>query len=147
MTKEKEPKPMGREPKPIDWDLVDKLLEAGCTGTEVAPYFNIHADTLYRRIQEEYGVTFTVYASEKQEKGNACLRHIQYLKAIGELTSGDNVQLVWLGKNRLKQKENPTELSISPETTKNFNTLMNQLDKAQQALKSEENSNSADSKS
>lgn len=92
---------MSRPEKEIDWKLVDTLLLAGCLGTEIAPNFDMHVKTFYYRVEEKYGMTFTAYSSEKKGKGEALLRKVQYDKAL----KGDNTMLVWLGKNRLKQRE------------------------------------------
>lgn len=93
--------PPHRPEKPIDWKIVDQLLLAGCTGTEIAANFDIHADTLYNRIQEKYGMTFTAFSAERRQKGESILRAKQYEKALEK----DNTMLIWLGKQRLNQKE------------------------------------------
>lgn len=92
----------GRPEKKIDWDKVDRLLMAGCKGTEIAPHFDMHVNTFYDRVLEKYNVNFTDYCSIKREQGESLLREKQFEKAL----KGDNVMLVWLGKNRLKQREN-----------------------------------------
>ncbi len=94
---------MGRPQIPIDWDYVDLLLEAGCKGQEIAGHFGIHPTTFYHRCEEHHDVPFSEYASERKQIGNSLLRLAQYEKAI----AGDNIQLLWLGKNRLEQKDNP----------------------------------------
>jgi hypothetical protein len=124
----------GRPEKPIDWELVDKLLIVGCSGTEIAPHFNIHPDTLYKRIEDKYNKSFTTYSAEMFEKGNSVLRQAQYDKAA----SGDNTMMVWLGKNRLKQRENPTELTVSNETVQTFKEVMAQVKSAQIERKEKE---------
>lgn len=93
---------MSRPEKPIDWAKVDQLLIAGCLGTEIAAHFDMHSHTFYDRVMGQYGVTFTDYCAEKRSKGDSLLRAKQYEKAL----QGDNVMLVWLGKVRLKQREN-----------------------------------------
>jgi len=129
----------GRAHKPIDWELVDKFLIAGCTGTEIAPHFNMHHQTFLDRVAKEKGMLFTDYAAEMFEKGNSILRNVQFEKAL----SGDNTMMVWLGKNRLKQRENPTELTVSNETVQSFKDIMNQVKAAQEAKKSEKEENSS----
>lgn len=94
--------PPHRPQIPIDWNVVDKWLEADCTGTQVAGMLGIHADTLYNRCQQDKGVTFTVYSNEKKSKGDAQLKIKQYSEAMG----GDRGMLIWLGKQRLGQREN-----------------------------------------
>ncbi len=95
------PKGHFRPEKPIDWKLVDQLLISGCLGNEIAAHFDMHPITFYHRVEREYGVSFTNYSSEKKGKGNSLLRHKQFQIAM----EGDKTMLVWLGKNRLGQKE------------------------------------------
>jgi AraC-like DNA-binding protein len=104
-------KKMGREPKPIDWDIVNELLEAGCTGTEIAANFHIHPDTLYNRVQKEFGITFTAYSAEYDEKGKSLIKLAQYEKALEK----DNSMLIWVGKQRMGQREpdSKSELDLS----------------------------------
>ena len=92
---------MVRPEKTIDWDRVDKLLEAGCHGTEICAHFDLTADRFYDRVKEKYGMSFTEYSQEKRQKGDSILRETQFNKAI----DGDNMMLIWLGKNRLGQKD------------------------------------------
>ena len=91
--------------KEIDWKKVDELLIGGCLGTEIAGFFGICADTLYKRTEKEKGMTFSAYSQEKNSKGDAILRAHQYAKALGLTDKGDNTLLIWLGKTRLKQSE------------------------------------------
>lgn len=92
----------GRTPKDIDWEKVDRLLEAGCSGVEIAPHFGVHYETLYDRAVKEKGVMWTVYSQGKKAKGNSNLRVKQYQEAM----KGDRGMLIWLGKQRLDQREN-----------------------------------------
>lgn len=134
---------MSRPEKPIDWKLVDELLIAGCMGTEIAPHFDMHYETLYRRVEEKFGIGFTEYSRQKRAQGDACLRKVQYDKAMG----GDNTLLVWLGKNRLAQKESHQEVSISAETLSGVGAVMSQIAEARlerQARKIEDKSSKAE---
>ncbi len=108
-----EKRPANRPLIPIDWKKANELMISGCMGTEVASFFGMSPDTFYRRVEDEFGVTFTQYLQEKRETGNSLLRTKQYQKAM----SGDNTLLVWLGKCRLKQRENDDrELSVKEQT-------------------------------
>lgn len=100
----------GRPEIEIDWKKVDFLLEADCTGTEVAAQLGIHPDTLYNRIVSKYGESFTDYSAKKKQKGESNLRAAQYQKAL----KGDNHMLIWLGKNRLKQRDKEETNSNQP---------------------------------
>ena len=120
---------MTRPEKPIDWERVDRLLMAGCKGTEIAPHFDMHPDTLYAQVQQKYGMIFTLYAAEKRQKGESNLREVQYKRAL----RGENTLLIWLGKNRLNQKENPDQGIIDPKTLEQFKAIMEMLNHAQSA--------------
>lgn len=91
----------GRHNIAINRKLLDKYLEAGCTVKESAPHFGVHEDTLYRYIERETGMLSSDYAAQMRAKGDAILKVVQHEKAL----SGDNTMLVWLGKNRLKQRD------------------------------------------
>lgn len=95
----------GRTLKPIDWEKVDQFLMAGCTGVEVAAYFDMHPDTFYIRCQKEQGVGFTEYCQQKRSKGDNLLKNAQYKNALG----GNTSMQIWLGKQRLGQKEPKNE--------------------------------------
>lgn len=99
------PKPIKRQAArpliPINWEKVDKFLEAGSTGVQIAALIGMHPETLYDRCAREKGVGFTEYRSEKLEKGNSQLLGIQYKLAM----QGDKAMLIWLGKNRLNQSD------------------------------------------
>ena len=118
---------MCRPFKPIDWVLVDKLLEAGCLGTEIAANFDMHPNTFYDRVVEKHGMSFTDYSCEKRARGQSILRATQYYKAIGESKKGDNTLLIWLGKQRLDQKENVQEIQVSGDIDEKFLALMAQF--------------------
>lgn len=93
--------------KPIDWDKVDKMLEADCSGREIAAYFCIHPDTLYNRAAERYEQPFSEYSHKMKLKGDTLIRQKQLDKAMD--AAGDNTMLIWLGKQRLDQRDKPKE--------------------------------------
>lgn len=124
---------MGRPEKPIDWDLVDQLLMSGCKGTEIASHFGIHQETLYDRVVKEYGMTYTDYSYSLQQKGESLLRHEQFCKALGIKKDGDNTMLIWLGKNRLGQREHEETSQIPPLQAQITSDHENMLLKAEMA--------------
>ena len=83
----------------INWDEVDELLEAQCSGTEIAAYFSIHHDTFYRAVEEKYGIGFTAYKQSKSDKGKGNLRLAQYQLALQK----DRGMLIHLGEHILEQ--------------------------------------------
>jgi hypothetical protein len=86
----------------INWDKVDKLLEAGCDGTQIAAYLGCHEDTLYIRCQDEKNMAFSAYKAQKRAKGDSRLLTAQYDAAINDK---DKSMLIWLGKQRLGQTD------------------------------------------
>jgi hypothetical protein len=117
----------GRPEAEIDWALVDEYLKAGCTGTEIAGVLGVCPETLYTKCQSTHNLVFSVYSQQKKQGGDGVLRKAQYDKAI----SGDNTLLIWLGKVRLEQRETQ-QIAVSAETSKNFESVMNQLEELQQ---------------
>ncbi len=120
---------VGSVPKPIDWVKVDELLLAGCTGEELASFFGMCGKTFCERVRDKHGMYFSEYRHKMKQKGESILRAHQYAKALGITKEGDNTLLIWLGKQRLGQLENPSETSASEETLNNFTDLMNQISK------------------
>ncbi len=49
---------LGRPPKPIDWDEINKLLSFQCTGEEAAAYIEVDYETLDRAIKREKSMDF-----------------------------------------------------------------------------------------
>jgi hypothetical protein len=119
---------MCRTEKHIDWDRVDELLEHSCLGTEIAAYFDMHPNTFYDRVLNKFNITFTEYSSKKKQKGNALIREAQFKKAVKKL---DNTMLIWLGKQRLGQRETPTDIGLSEDTIKPLLAVMAQISQLQ----------------
>ena len=92
---------MARPKKPIDFNLVDKLLMIQCTGEEIAACLNIDYDTLEARVKQLFKMSFSDYSVLKRAGGKASLRRMQWKKA----ESGDSTMLIFLGKNYLNQSD------------------------------------------
>lgn len=121
---------MSRPEKEIDWDRVDYMLKCGAIGTEIAASFYIHPDTFYKRVEQKYGMGFTAYQQQRCAEGDASIRMKQYEKAMGLTDTGDNTLLIWLGKNRLGQK-NEDKISISEDGLKALEKSMEILNHLQ----------------
>lgn len=103
-------KQMGRPRLDIDWELVNEYLAAQCQGTEIADLIGIAPDTLYRRCEEEFKMTFTLYSQQKKSAGKAVLRKKQWEMAL----NGDRTMAVWLGKQVLGQRDKiDNDVSVS----------------------------------
>lgn len=93
---------MPRPKANIDWEKVGQLVAAGCDGVQVAAYFGIHPNTLYLACEEEYKISFSDFLQEKRSKGDAMILASQFEAAIRDK---DRTMLIWLGKQRLGQRE------------------------------------------
>ncbi len=85
----------------IDWNKVDKYLQAQCNGTGIAGLLGIAPITLYRACEETYKVNFEVYSAQKKGEGKELLRGKQFQTAM----EGSIPMQIWLGKQYLEQKD------------------------------------------
>lgn len=91
----------GRPASKIDWGAVELYLKAGCTGVGIADMIGIHPETLYNACERDNKMGFSAYAQQKRESGDDMLRAKQFEVAI----EGDRSMLIWLGKQRLGQRD------------------------------------------
>lgn len=96
---------MARPLKEINWDVVDKLIEAGCNGLQIAAKFRIDDDTFYNRFKKEYGFSFQDYSGKIQECGKADIISMLHAKAINNGAPGNATLLMFLARCRLGMKE------------------------------------------
>jgi len=76
----------GRPRAIINWDDVDRLLIAGCSGVEVAASHGLNPATIYDRCEKDHGTSFSEYSQEKKAKGQSLIRVQQFEKALGRTT-------------------------------------------------------------
>jgi len=98
---------MSRKEKEINWDIVEKRMEAGCSGIEIAAAIKCHRDTFYDRFRKKYGKSYADLSSEFYSAGDANIRFTQYMKAL----SGNIPMLTLLGRERLDQGKEEERLS------------------------------------
>lgn len=92
---------MGRPKIDIDWEEVGQLLIEGCKSVDIAHQLGIRDITLYDRCEKDLGIKYTEFSQEKRSKGDNLLRSVQFRTAM----EGNTTMQVWLGKNRLGQKD------------------------------------------
>lgn len=102
---------MGRPKADIDWNKVDKYLQAQCDGVGIAGLLGIHPNTLYLACEDVHKISFSEYSAQKRGEGRELLRTKQFQAAM----DGDKTMLVWLGKQYLNQREK-SESNVSIET-------------------------------
>jgi hypothetical protein len=128
--------------------VVEDFLTSGATGAQTAAYIGVCDETLYDRVKKEFGISFSDYSSKFKSRGEGMLHVAQFKKAM----KLDNTMMVWLGKNRLGQRDTPVELGVTNETMKHFGDVLNQLkslrsEPSTPALKIEDTNSSAETKS
>lgn len=96
------PKPFALDDEKIS--RMNELFSAGCTISEIAGYFGVSADTFSDKLKQRFGMLPTEYKKTYFYRGDAAIRESQYLLGVEEKDRG---MLIWLGKNRLGQSDNP----------------------------------------
>lgn len=117
----------GRPEKEIDWEEFEKLCLIMCTHDEIAFLLDIDRSTLYDRACKHYNIDdfSTVYA-KFTAKGKKSLRRRQF-----EMSEKSCPMAIWLGKQYLDQKENFSDSRVNPGTYREFERLMNAIEKNQ----------------
>jgi len=128
----------GRPKSEIDWNRVDALLQADCSGAGIAATLGIAPCTLYDRCLTDKGISFSSYSQQMNIKGESLLKEVQHLKAM----SGDNTLLIWLGKCRLKQTD--AKMTINLEGDHPIAQLINEAaGKSKNLVKNDDDSESS----
>lgn len=105
---------MARPRKEIEWPIFDYLCANQCTLEEIASVLKVSADTVERRVFEEFGKSFAEVFDQKRKAGFASLRSRQFEVAM----SGNVPMLIWLGKQYLGQSDRQiqkTDLTVRAE--------------------------------
>ena len=89
----------GRPPVEIDLAKLQQYGELGCTNRELALLFGVTERTVELKRQKDEN--FRTALERGHAKANASLRRKQMELAL----AGDRTMLIWLGKQRLGQKE------------------------------------------
>ena len=103
---------MGRKRIIIDWNRVDRMLEAGCTGVEIAAALAIDDNTLFRACKRDNKIDFGNYSRQKRESGKTM--------------DGNVTMQIWLGKQRLGQSEKThAEHNVSADLINGISAMLN----------------------
>jgi hypothetical protein len=97
---------MARPKKEINWDIVEKKMEAGCSAREISGGV-CEINTFYDRFKERYGMGFADYADDYYSVGDGNIKFTQYMKAV----SGNIPMLTLLGRERLNQGKEQEKVS------------------------------------
>ena len=94
----------GRPRNEIDWTLFEQLCAIHCTQSEIASMLKVHVDTLRDKTKKKYGEEFSTVYKIYSENGKCSLRRYQFV-----LAKKNTAMAIWLGKQWLGQKEDPSE--------------------------------------
>jgi len=104
---------MGRRKIEINFEELDKLCAIQCTLEEIAAWFDVSADTIERRVKEQYKVTFAEHYAKKSKIGHISIRRKQYQVA----SAGNVTMLIFLGKQYLGQADRQEIQQVTHQTT------------------------------
>jgi len=105
---------MARPLREINWDQVEKLMEAGCTAKQIYTKYRVHRDTFYDRFKSNFEMSFADYSAWACSSGEADLMLMQHAKALNSKASGNVQMLIHLGKVRLGQREPDAVSAVAP---------------------------------
>jgi IS30 family transposase len=97
----------GRPEVEIDLQKLKLLSQLGCTNFEIAASLGVSERTINTRRRNE---EFREVMDRAEAIGNVSLRRKQMTMALG----GDRTMLIWLGKQRLQQKDKIETSSKDP---------------------------------
>ena len=95
---------MARPKKVINQKQFESLCAIQCTQEEICNVLDVTDKTLTRWCNEVYDLSFSEVYEQKRDIGRMSLRRNQFKLAEG----GNTTMQIWLGKQVLKQSENPT---------------------------------------
>lgn len=85
----------------LDESIIEEMCKAGCTALSICRALSISPVTLYNWSRREKQLEWEAYKRQFLAIGDDCLRQKQYELAM----QGDKALLIWLGKNRLGQRD------------------------------------------
>ena len=94
---------MARPRKVINQKQFESLCAIQCTQEEICNVLDVTDKTLTRWCNEVYNLSFSEVYEQKRDIGRMSLRRNQFKLAEG----GNTTMQIWLGKQVLKQSENP----------------------------------------
>ena len=99
---------MARPRKKINKKQFESLCAIQCTQAEICSVLDVCEDTLLKWCKETYKMSFSEIYKQKRELGCMSLRRKQMELAL----SGNPAMQIFLGKNLLRQSDNPVQDKI-----------------------------------
>lgn len=114
---------MARPEKEINWKEVERRIEIGTSGVQIARAMGIDVNTFYRRFKEEYGCSIQDYDVGYIEVSKANILYVQYIKAL----AGNTRMLELLGREMCGQGKLKDEETEIEKLGKTFDSKMDQM--------------------
>lgn len=95
-------KPTGRPPKQLDQKTFENLCFIWCTVEEMENILEANRDTISAWCERTYGENFSAVYKRFSDGGKASLRRNQL-----HLSKTNAAMAIWLGKQKLDQKDEP----------------------------------------
>lgn len=108
---------MARPPKAqesIDKDELENLMKFSPTCREVADWFNVSENSIVRFIKNNFNLSFEELRNKSFVKTRMAIKRAQISKAL----KGDNVMLIWCGKQYLGQSDKVLDEDNKPSEIK-----------------------------
>ena len=99
---------MARPRQVINQKQFESLCAIQCTQEEICNVLDVSEKTLISWCNEVYGESFSKVFRQKRDLGKTSLRRNQWKLA----ENGNSTMQIWLGKQILKQSENPIQDEI-----------------------------------
>lgn len=134
---------------PIDWDIVEKLVQAQNTARYIASYFGMHEDTFHYRWNKLNKVCFSEYSASLRCKGQLNLRTKRYDMALkGNVKMLSEVCSLYLDEDKEKRKSDGGDDDALKKAYEAIDILMKQISEIQSRnLKNDDNQSIKDNKS
>lgn len=117
----------GRKAVPIDLIELEKLCSMGCTDQEIADWFEVSLRTIQnRRAQRKFGDVMR----RGDAKGRLSIRRAQ----VRQVEAGNVAMIIWMGKNRLGQRDNIAGINMSLPPIKTAEDVAGAAEEVTQAI-------------
>jgi hypothetical protein len=117
----------GRKAVSIDLETLEKLCSMGCSDEELAGWFGVSVRTIQnRRTQRK----FADVMRRGDARGRISIRRAQ----VRQVEAGNVPMIIWMGKNRLGQRDNVACISMSLPPIKTAQDVADAAEEVTQAI-------------
>lgn len=101
---------MSRPVKELDWNIVEKRMEAGENAMTIAIRHNVSLDSFYKKFKKHYGMPFHEMIHKMKSVGKSNILFTQYAKALsGNIRMLELLGREWCGQGKMEATQSPFE--------------------------------------